>query len=180
VKQLPVLLSDAERERKLREHIDLELEIEKLIAKRSEVNAEIRPKAKRSAELVHELDDGTVLRDIKCEIHELSSNEISIVRLDTGDEIERRTMTAAERQGQWDWAGAAQAKADEAKAAAASAKADDAGDLVEGDDEGAPLDGDEPEQPQAAARAPRKPRSSKGKPAKRSKGRSGRSAAAHA
>jgi hypothetical protein len=102
----------------LREHIDLELEIEQLVAKRSEVNSEIRPKAKRSAELVHKLDDGTELRDIKCEIREIDdTNEIEIVRLDTREVLERRTMTALERQGQWDWAGATDAKVASARAA---------------------------------------------------------------
>ena len=116
-RQLPVPLTAAERDRKLREHLDLELDIERLVAKRSELNAEIRPKAKRSGELVHELDTGTVLRDVQCEVRVLdAANEVAFIRLDTGEEIARRTMTANERQGQWDWAGATQAKVDAAKA----------------------------------------------------------------
>ena len=112
-----------ERERKLREHINLELDIEKLVAKRSEINAEIRPKAKRSAELVHELDENSVQRDVECEVQILdATNEVRIVRLDSGEEVERRTMTAAERQGEWDWAGATQAAVDKAREEAAASE----------------------------------------------------------
>jgi hypothetical protein len=177
VRQLPVKLASAERDRLLREHIDLELEIERLVAKRTELNAEIRPKAKRSAEIVHKLDDDTEPRDVRCTVHELDSNEIVITRDDTGEEIERRTMTPAERQGQWDWAGATQQRVDEAKADAAAKADDNAGEVDQDDDEGAPLAGDESEP--APAAPPRAKRSSKGKPQKRSKG-GRRSAAAHA
>lgn len=181
VRQLPVKLVSAERDRLLREHLDLELEIERLVAKRTELNAEIRPKAKRSAEIVHKLDDDTELRDVRCYVHELDdSNEIVIIRDDTKEEVERRTMTLAERQGQWDWAGATQAKVDEAKAAAEPPDVIDADFDDDGrKDEGAPLSGDEDDASEAAAPQQRA-RSSKRPPKGKSKGKGKNKQRAHA
>lgn len=173
---LPVPLKDSAREGLLSELLDKRKQIDVHVEERKAVNSKIRPLQKDCGLIEGKLRAGAEHRDIKCEVYELPSNEVEIIRTDTRAVVQRRTMTAQERQGQWDWASAVQNKVDEAKAEAAAAS-DDAG-----DDE--PDDDDEPEASDAApvhepTPSPRK-RSSKGKPPpKRTKGR-GRAAAAHA
>lgn len=172
---LPVPLKESAREGLLKELLDKRGQIDVHVEERKAVNRKIRPLQTDCGLLEKKLRDGAETRDIKCEVYELPSNEVEIIRTDTREVVQRRTMTALERQGDWDWQRATQNKVDEAKAAAAahSASADASDDA--GDDDQADEDLDEPASTPAAA-APRA-RKSKGKPAKRAKGRS---AAAHA
>jgi hypothetical protein len=183
---LPVPLKDSAREKLLDELLDKRKQIDVHVEERKAVNSKIRPLQKDCGLIEGKLRTGAEHRDVKWEVYELSSNEVEIIRTDTRAVVQRRTMTAAERQGEWDWASATQNKVDEAKAAAAAAS-DDAGDDDQADDED---EGDaaadvsdlpvtnESTSPLSAYPQRKAKRSSKGKPPKRTKGR-GR-AAAHA
>lgn len=52
----------------------------------------------RMSELADTVTGGTVLQDIECVVYLLPTNEIQIVRVDTGEVVESRTATAEELQ----------------------------------------------------------------------------------
>ena len=102
-KRLPVPLTETERQ-------EMSAELIKGIETRVELDAEKRASAKDYTERVSHADvtirnlaatlrRGTVIRDVECsEQRSWSTREMLVVREDTGEVVERRTMTAEEAQ----------------------------------------------------------------------------------
>ncbi len=125
---LPVPLNDAAKIALGKTLADVGMEVEDHNAKIREINAVKRPLVKKALELTKQLSKGERIEDVRCTWVETGDNRVIVTRDDTGSEIENRVMTAQERQGQWDWAGATQKKveAEQAKAKGRKPKAEPA------------------------------------------------------
>ena len=76
-----------------------ELAITALETERSEINTRIADKRGHRHELAEAITKGTELRPVKCEWREdLIANSKTLVRLDTGEELERSALTFEDRQ----------------------------------------------------------------------------------
>lgn len=99
VRDLPVKLTDEERLTKGDELVTAQTEYNELQAEKVKLSAEQKPIKKRVDKLVRTLKAGTELRPVQCEKRLIdATNEVVVVRMDTGEEIERRAQTPEERQ----------------------------------------------------------------------------------
>lgn len=101
---LPVKLTDDELKKKGKKAGHLKKVIEEIKAEMKAAVSGHKEKLKeKTAELgalLDELDAGTEDRKVDChEIRDFLKKEVRIVRLDTGDVVERRTMAFEELQG---------------------------------------------------------------------------------
>lgn len=94
-RQLKCALPDWEIAHKALEIRKFELQVERI---QSDARTMTKPLKERIAALKTEIDDGEERR-IECqEVKEFSTNSLRVIRMDTGEEIERRALTAEERQ----------------------------------------------------------------------------------
>jgi len=78
---------------------DAELQIERLKLDRANLSAEIKAQREVRSELAVVIDSGTERRDVRCVwIEDFSKNCFRLIRQDTGEEVDTRAMTAADRQ----------------------------------------------------------------------------------
>jgi septal ring factor EnvC (AmiA/AmiB activator) len=103
-RELPIKITDAERDQKARQAADKRHEITKLEA---EIKVFVDPKKKRARELEAEadaLEEAAATGELQAqvaveEVKDFERNEIRVVRKDTGETIEGpRAMTGKERQ----------------------------------------------------------------------------------
>lgn len=99
VRDIPVKLTDDERLAKGDELVAAQTEYNELQAEKTNLTAQQKPIKKKVDKLVRLLKAGQEMRPVTCEKRMLdATNEVSIVRLDTYEEIERRTQSPEERQ----------------------------------------------------------------------------------
>lgn len=98
-RELPCQLSDDQIIERANAMADLDAEISKLKDRRKSVNQKIREKDDERLKLSDEVEKGTELRMVTCRVDEdFAHNVVRIVRNDTGETVEERPMTAADRQ----------------------------------------------------------------------------------
>jgi hypothetical protein len=99
-RDLPCKLTDKELIERGSKLASLQTEIDAKQAEKTAISAAQKPLKKESRAIVRVLKNGTEVREVACEkrIFE-SSNEVAVVRLDTNEEVERRTLSFEERQG---------------------------------------------------------------------------------
>jgi hypothetical protein len=98
-RELPCKLTESELLVRGNTMADCELKIDVLKGQRSGVNAEIRKEVRERNKLAHTIEAGVELRTVLCKwIGDYKQNVWHLIRQDTGDEVETRAMTAADRQ----------------------------------------------------------------------------------
>jgi hypothetical protein len=102
-KKLPVHVADAEVAKDARELAKLVAKVRDVKDRRRTAMAsfkeELNGYEQRQGELASGVDAHTSLRDVKCEERlVVETNEIHVVRLDTGEVVEKRTAEGADRQ----------------------------------------------------------------------------------
>lgn len=98
-KELECALNDDELRARGAEMATAELDIDKLKLKRSGLNGEIADLRAKCAKLAEAIDSGVETRMVACVwIEELSQNAKRLVRQDTGETIDTRSLEVAELQ----------------------------------------------------------------------------------
>jgi hypothetical protein len=99
-RSLPCKLTEPELLKRGEAMAECELQIEKLKLDRTDLNNQIKVGVKQRGDLAHVIDTGEEDRDVRCEwLKDFKQNAMRLVRLDTQGEVETRTLTASERQG---------------------------------------------------------------------------------
>jgi hypothetical protein len=112
-RNLPCKLTEAELLARGDAMAAAELKIDTLKAERRGVNAQIREQTDERNKLAHTIESELEHRPVICKwIADFTHNVFRLVRQDTGDEIETRPMTAADRQGALPLDGSAPVAAD--------------------------------------------------------------------
>ncbi len=97
---LPVKLTDAELLERGESMAAAELAIDALREKRALIGRGIKDEEKKRAELAAVIERGTEDRQVRCAwIEDYPHNVWNLVRQDTGETVDTRAMTAADRQG---------------------------------------------------------------------------------
>jgi len=102
-KPLPVDIDDKEMRRLAKEAGELQAEIDDKEAKLKKLvagkKAELAEREDRKRKILEGLANGTKEVEVKCgDLPNFEANEIEVVRLDTNEIVDVRTMTAIERQ----------------------------------------------------------------------------------
>lgn len=101
-RQLPVKLNDKEREEIAEQQSKQEIERERVQNDKRLVNSNFRKKLNdldtSILSLARSYESGTVEREVDCEEKKTKGGEIHIIRLDTKEIVDRRTMSLEERQ----------------------------------------------------------------------------------
>ena len=96
----PVKLTEPERLARGHEMAQCEVDIETLKGDRATTGRSIREQEKRRNELGHMLEVGTEPRELACTwVPDYQKNVFNLTRPDTGEVVDTRAMTAADRQG---------------------------------------------------------------------------------
>ncbi len=99
-RELPCKLTDDELRMRGDAMADAELEVDKLKAERRAVNKKIFAATDARNKLAHVIDEELENRVVVCKwIGDFEHNAWNLIRQDTGEQVEQRTMTAADRQG---------------------------------------------------------------------------------
>jgi hypothetical protein len=99
-RELPCKLTDDELRMRGDAMADAELLVDMLKAERRAVNKKIFAATDQRNKLAHVIDSETEARVIVCKwIGDLDQNLWTLIRQDTGECVEQRAMTAADRQG---------------------------------------------------------------------------------
>lgn len=97
-RQLPVKLTEQELLKVADDLAAAELKIEELKVERSQLTADINAQVKERNLKAHTIDRGTEDRDVKCTwAEDFHKNVKRLKRNDTGEEVDTRPMTAADR-----------------------------------------------------------------------------------
>jgi len=107
-RELPVDLSDDDREFWVRKATDADSAVIELEAEKKESNSDYAERIKRReaerTDALNILRAGHVVKMVPCsEIYHWRENTIDVVRLDTGEVVETRTMRSEERQAALDF-----------------------------------------------------------------------------
>lgn len=95
----PVKLTEPERLARGHEMAQCEVDIEALKGDRATTGRSIREQEKRRNELGHMLEVGTEPRELACTwVPDYQKNVFNLTRPDTGEVVDTRAMTAADRQ----------------------------------------------------------------------------------
>jgi hypothetical protein len=98
-RELQVKLTERELLQRGDEMAEQDINIEKLKLERSEYTSKINALGKRRNELAHTIERGTEARKVRCEwVEDFAKNVLRLKRLDTGEEVDTRPMTATDRQ----------------------------------------------------------------------------------
>jgi hypothetical protein len=99
-RELPCKLTEVELLARGEAQAEAELKIEALKAERRELNRAINVQVDERNKLAHTIDSGLENRKVVCKwIADFEHNVWNLIRQDTGEQVEQRTMTAADRQG---------------------------------------------------------------------------------
>jgi len=99
-RELPCKLTDDELRMRGDAMAEAELEVDKLKAERRALNKKIFARTDERNKLAHVIDAEEEVRPVICKwIADLDHNAWNLIRQDTGDRVEQRAMTAADRQG---------------------------------------------------------------------------------
>lgn len=99
IRELPCKLSDADLLLRGDAMANCELAIDKLKDKRAKLSKRISEKRKERFDLAEVIERGEEVRDVRCAwIDDFTHATRTLVRQDTGEEIEQVTMTAEDRQ----------------------------------------------------------------------------------
>lgn len=129
-----------------------ELDIDKQKERRSKISRKVNELRKEVFDLATTIERGEEVREVRCEWRDdFAQNVKRLIRIDTGDEVEQVTMTAADLQLAIETPGASGQR----DTIDLDDVPDDDDDLDDEDDDGGDVPGTDVPEP---ARAPRKPR----------------------